>query len=76
METDPNVTERERLAVRDGLNRDVAAESTTEQWLAARCAEVGRASGTCVIAVRMGDNRTFYRLPGIDMKVAGGAPQA
>jgi hypothetical protein len=75
MKTEPNIANRQLVAIWDRFNQALSTKSTPEQRLRGRGAEIARAARTRMISVGVRDDRTLHRFPGIDMEAACGAPQ-
>ena len=71
MKADPHVADRQRCAIRCGLDAGIGSEAPAQERGRPLRAEIGGAPRPRVIAVCVGDQRAFHRVPRIDENVAG-----
>src|SRR5688572_23353372 len=76
MKAHANGTDRERLAIRERLDRRLVTKSPAQDRHARRRAQVAAAARTGMVAVAVSDQRAIDSAPGIDVEVAGGAIEA
>ena len=76
MKADADVAERDRLAVREGLDRGRRSEPSFEQATRGLGAEICLAAGPRVIAVDVRDQGAIGRPPRVHMEAAGRAEEA
>jgi len=74
MEAQPHAEVVDRLAVREGLQVDVA-EAGPQHALAGSGSEIVRVAAPRMVTVRVRDHRAVDRPPGLDVEVAGRAVQ-
>ena len=70
MKADGGAAKTDGLTVGQRFDGGSLAEPPRQQRRARRGAQIGRAPASCVVAVRVGDERARRRAPGIDVKVA------
>ncbi|MNI45527.1 hypothetical protein D3C73_999550 [compost metagenome] len=76
VETQGDAVMQQPLAIRQGLQVDVLAQSRTQNPLAGCRRQVMLVASTGVVAMGVGDDRTLDRPPRVDVEIAGRAVQA
>ncbi len=72
VETQGNAVMQQPLAIRQGLQVDVLAQSCPQYPFTGCCRQVMLVAGAGVVAMGVGDDRTLDRPPRIDVEIAGG----
>ena len=76
VETQGDAVMQQPLAIRQGLQVDVLAQSRAQNPFAGRRGQVMLVAGAGMVAMGVGDDRTLDRPPRVDVEIAGRAVQA
>jgi len=76
VQRDLKTVETYRFPIVDGLQVDIFPQAGPENSCAACCRQIVPVPPACVIAMPMGNDGIFHRLPGINIKVADAAKKA